>query len=166
MSHGPARCRILLIDDNRQGSVARRIILEDLGYEVATAESGEQGLRCFEDCASKRPFSLVITDYRMPGVRGDEVVRRLRLLDPAVPLVILSGFVRVLALTPESTGADVVLCKGPREHFDLAETVLKIVPEGARRPVKPPALERGSPTAKRPAQAKRGTARGESKAIQ
>ena len=152
MSAGLARDRILLIDDNCQGLAARRIILEDLGYDVATAESGEQGLRCFEDSASKAPFSIVITDYRMPGLRGDEVVRRVRSLDPKVPLVILSGFASVLALTPESTGADVVLSKGPHEHFDLTDTVLRLVPEGSRLPGKPPAFERGSAMAQRPAQ--------------
>lgn len=139
----PAR-RILLIDDNPQGLLARSIILEGLGYDVATAESGEKGLKLFAQSAGCAPFSLVVTDYRMPGVRGDEVVRQIRQLDPDVPLVMLSGYARVLALTPESTGADVVLSKGPVEQFELAETVLRLVPEGARQRGKPPASERGS----------------------
>ena len=136
--------RILLIDDNSQGLLARKIILEGLGYEVATADSGERGLRLFAESAARAPFSLVVTDYRMPGVRGDEVVRLLRRIDPHVPLVMLSGYARVLALTPESTGADVVLCKGPREQFELAETVVRLVPEGARQRTKPPGSERRS----------------------
>ena len=144
--------RILLIDDNSQGLLARRIILKGLGYDVATADSGEKGLRLFAESAGCAPFSLVVTDYRMPGVRGDEVVRRLRQLDPDVPLVMLSGYARILALTPESTGADIVLSKGPREQFELAETVLRLVPEGARQQGKPPASERGSA---KPAEARR-----------
>ncbi len=144
--------RILLIDDNSQGLLARRIILEGLGYDVATADSGEKGLRLFAESAGCAPFSLVVTDYRMPGVRGDEVVRQLRRLDPDVPLVMLSGYARILALTPESTGADIVLSKGPREQFELAETVLRLVPEGARQHGKPPASERASA---KPADARR-----------
>ena len=144
-----ARSRILLIDNNHQGLAARRIILEGLGYDVVTAGDGEQGLRRFMEGAKGIPFSLVVTDYRMPGMQGDEVVQRLRLLDPDTPLVILSGYASMLALTPESTGADLVLSKGPREQFDLVDTVLRLVPEGARQRGKPPASEHGSSTARR-----------------
>ncbi len=136
--------RILLIDDNQQGQAARRIILEGLGYEVRTANCGQAGLQVFAETAEKAPFGLVVTDYRMPGIQGDEVVARLRLIDPEVPLVMLSGYVRLLALTPESTGADVVLAKGPLEQFELADTVQRLVPVGGRVRGKPPATERRS----------------------
>ena len=141
--------KILLIDDNRQGSVARRIILRELGYQVVTAEGGPEGLERFKACAEDDPFSLVVTDFRMPGMRGDEVVRELRQLAPSVPLVLLSGYVSALALTPESTGADVVLEKGPREQFDLVETVRRLVPSASGRRGKPPGTERGSATGSR-----------------
>lgn len=136
--------RILLVDDNRQGLLARKIILEDLGYDVETAETGEAGLACFRACAADAPFNLVITDYRMPGMRGDEVIEQLRQLTPSVPVVMLSGYAGTLALTPESTGADVVLSKGPREQYDLAETVVRLLPDGAQRRGKPPAMEQYS----------------------
>lgn len=141
--------KILLIDDNRQGSVARRIILHELGYEVVTAEGGREGLERFKSCADDAPFNLVVTDFRMPGMRGDEVVRELRELAPSIPLVMLSGYVNALALTPESTGADVVLEKGPREQFDLVETVLSLVPDASSKRGKPPGTERGSATGSR-----------------
>ena len=137
------RSRILMIDDNPQGLAARRIILQDLGYDVTTAEDGEQGLRWFVESQTESPFSLVVTDFRMPQMRGDEFIRRLRELGSDVPVIILSGYASILALTPESTGAHVVLSKGPREQFDLVDTVLRLVPEGARQHGKPPASERG-----------------------
>ena len=150
-----SRSKILMIDDNRQGLAARRIILQGLGYDVTTAEGGEQGLRCFEASQAETPFSLVITDYRMPQMRGDEFIRRLRELGSDVPVVILSGYTSMLALTPESTGAYVVLSKGPREQFDLVDTVLRLVPEGARQHGKPPASERGFSTPRRTGQRRR-----------
>ncbi len=155
MSRVAARSKILMIDDNRQGLAARRIILQGLGYEVMTAEGGEQGLRRFAESGADNPFSLVVTDYRMPQMRGDEFIRRLRDLGSDVPVVILSGYTYMLALTPESTGADVVLSKGPREQFDLVDTVLRLVPEGARQRGKPPASERGMSTARRSPQRRR-----------
>ena len=149
MEPKPVPGRILLIDDNRQGSGARRIILRELGYDVVTAEGGPEGLEHFRASADEAPFGLVVTDFRMPGMRGDEVVRELRQLAPSVPLVVLSGYVNALALTPESTGADIVLEKGPREQFDLVETVLRLVPNANSTRGKPPATERGSATGSR-----------------
>lgn len=134
-----------MIDDNRQGLAVRKYILSDLGFEVATAASGEEGVEQFRASLRDAPFSLVLTDYRMPGgMRGDEVVRRLRQMVPGLPVVILSGLTSSLALTPESTGADVVLAKGPREQFDLVETVLGLVGDSRGRARKPPGMEQKS----------------------
>ncbi len=85
----------------------------------------------------------------MPGLQGDEVVERLRQAAPGLPVVILTGYAEPLALTPESTGADLVLSKGPREQFDLIDAVAQLVPDGARRSGKPPAAERNSLTGRR-----------------
>ena len=153
MSLVPARPKVLLIDDNRFGLLARQGILQDLGYEVAISESGAAGLERFLECADDDPFSVVVTDYRMPGLRGDQVVQRLRELAPDLPVVILSGHVRTLALTPESTGADVVLEKGPREQDDLADTILKLAPR--ETPRKPLAQETGAASTMRRAPRRR-----------
>ncbi len=151
-----APARILLIDDNSRGLAVRKYILSDLGYEIVTATSGEEGVEQFRSSATDAPFSLVVTDYRMPGgMRGDEVVRCLRQLAPKVPLVILSGFASPLALTPESTGADVVLEKGPHEQFALVETVLRLAPTGENQAGRPPASERESATGARRAYRRR-----------
>ena len=153
MSLVPSPPKVLLIDDNRFGLLARQAILRDLGYEVAISESGAAGLERFRACGDDAPFSVVVTDYRMPGLRGDEVVRQIRKLAPDVPVVILSGHVRTLALTAESTGADVVLEKGPREQHDLAATILKLAPSEA--PPKPLAQETDSARAMRRAPRRR-----------
>ena len=141
------RGRILLIDDNEQGLLARRIILEGLGYEVATAESGEGGIQRFAQALDESAgFDLVVTDYRMPGMRGDEVIQRLRALAPEVRVIMLSGYALPLALTPDSTGAQIVLAKGPREQYELAEAVERILSDGPARRRKPPASEVASAT--------------------
>ena len=153
MPVAPSHTKVLLIDDNRFGLLARQAILRDLGYEVAISESGAAGLELFRACADDAPFSVVVTDYRMPGLRGDEVVRQIQELARDVPVVILSGHVRTLALTAESTGADVVLEKGPREQHDLASTILKLAPSEV--PPKPPAQETESVRAMRSAPRRR-----------
>ena len=115
--------RILLIDDNRHGLGARRVLLEDLGYQITTARCGEEGLTEFEKAA----FDLVVTDYRMPDLQGSEVIKRIRTLNAQVPIVMLSGYVEKLGLTKDQTGADMVLSKGPNEDRDLARSIARLV---------------------------------------
>jgi CheY-like chemotaxis protein len=115
--------RILLIDDNKHGLDARRVLLEDLGYQIDTACCGEEGLTEFEKAA----FDLVVTDYRMPDLHGSEVIKRIRTLNASVPIVMLSGYVEKLGLTKEQIGADMVLAKGPNEDRDLARSIARLV---------------------------------------
>src|ERR1035438_3666527 len=56
---------ILLVDDNQDGLLVRKALLEELGYCVQIASTGEEGLKLFE----VTNFDVVVTDYRMPGVR-------------------------------------------------------------------------------------------------
>ncbi len=109
-------------------------------------QNGEEGLRCFESVFADEPFDLVVTDYHMPGVRGEEVVRRVKSADPKLPVIILSGYTVRLALTPESTGADIVLCKGPREQHELVQAVESLLPASLLPQPRKPAFERESAT--------------------
>ena len=120
--------RILLIDDNKHGLVARRSVLEDLGYAVETARSGRAGLEKFD----REPFDLVVTDYRMPEVSGLEVLQEIRERNKRVPVVILSGYAEKLGLTQKSTGADAVLAKGPTEAQDLVRAVARLLKKKPR----------------------------------
>jgi len=121
---------VLLIDDNRDGLLARRMILEDLGFWVQTADSGEEGLKLFEGSS----FDVVVTDFKMPRMNGDEVIRRMREKNPAARVILLSGFVEPLGLTEQNTGADVVLIKGANEAAHLQRWVKRLVNLAARKP--------------------------------
>jgi CheY-like chemotaxis protein len=125
---GQKQPRILLIDDNRHGMVARRELLESKGFDVQTAASGASGLRAFDESE----FDVVVTDYRMPKMGGREVLQAIRVSRPQVPVVILSGCIEQLGLKDElSEIADAVLFKGPSELDDLLRTVSKLVKRGA-----------------------------------
>ena len=116
--------KILMIDDNRHGLAARRAVLEAQGFLVETAQGGGAGLEAFE----ADEFDLVVTDFRMPGgPNGPEVVRRIRSQSPKTPIVMLSGFSQKLGLTPDGTGADAVLTKGPSEAADLLRAVVRLL---------------------------------------
>ncbi len=130
--------KILLVDDNRDGLVVRKSLLEEVGYSVTIATNGDEALRLFESC----PFDVVVTDYRMPRMNGAELIERLRKLNPNIRVVLLSGFVDPLGLTEETTGADVVIAKSAHEPQHLVRWVRRLANRAASR--KPPARQQRS----------------------
>ncbi len=84
------RHKVVVIDDSVMLLSFVKEILEEKGYSIAIAENGEDGLRL---CAQKPP-DLVLLDFVLPDMKGDEVCRRL--LDnettARVPVVYVSGF--------------------------------------------------------------------------
>ena len=79
---------ILVIDDDKAVRKSFVLALEDTPYPVETAESGEQGIQK----AQNTTYDLVFLDLRMPGLNGVETLRRLREIDPGVPIYIVTAF--------------------------------------------------------------------------
>jgi len=129
-SSTPSTPNVLLVDDNSDGLLVRRCLLEEIGCCVATAVNGEEGLTLFQ----RRKFDVVVTDYRMPRMDGAELIRRIRLLDPNAQIILLSGFVEPLGLTEENTGADAVIAKSANEPARLVRMVRRLVNRAARKP--------------------------------
>lgn len=79
--------RILVIDDEKNIREGLQMALEDEGYEVLTAAEGTSGLQA----ALTEAVDLVITDLRMPGVGGQEILRKVSSETPGVPVIVLTG---------------------------------------------------------------------------
>jgi CheY-like chemotaxis protein len=84
--------RVLVIDDERVLCELVARMLRDAGYAVVTACDGEAGLLLASSMTDS--FDLVVTDSRLPGMSGRELVRRLREHSPALPIVHLTGSLR------------------------------------------------------------------------
>lgn len=78
---------ILCIDDNQDMLDCERSFLESFGYTVLTAPSGGKGL----ELASIFSVDVVIVDYFMPTMNGQEVAVELRRLRPQASIIMLSG---------------------------------------------------------------------------
>ena len=130
---GPANpgATILLVDDNPHGMVARRTVLEELGYTVHAGTNGQEALNVLQH----QKVDLVITDFRMPNMDGVELITHIRQLRADLPIILLSGFVEPLGLTEESTGADVVLSKSAGEMGFLVRSVRRLL---SRQPARKP----------------------------
>ncbi len=79
---------LLLIDDDEGTSGLLHEIFHGDGYEVAIAATGTEGLRL----AAERPYDVILCDVLLPDIDGVEVLRRLRRLDPDIPIIIMTAF--------------------------------------------------------------------------
>jgi len=135
--------RILLVDDNANGLKARKTLLEELGYRIATASCGDDALEHF----AGQKFDLLVTDYKMPHMDGLELIARIRKKTPGLPIILVSGYVDTLGLNEENTGADAVIQKSANEVSHLTRAVSRLLRQRPGR--KPTAREGASPKAKR-----------------
>src|SRR5256885_9972046 len=81
------KSRILVIDDEAAIRDSLRMTLEYEGYEFLGAATGQEGLALAERDAP----DLVLLDVKMPGMDGIEVLERLRNMNEAVPVIVVSG---------------------------------------------------------------------------
>jgi len=86
-----ANTQTILVVDDREGvrGLAARI-LQRVGYATLEAASGEKALALFQQHRGR--INLVLTDVRMPGMSGFELVRRLREESDNLPVLFMSGY--------------------------------------------------------------------------
>ncbi len=83
--------RILVVDDEEIVGESCKRILEEEGYEVETALSGEEAFRKMKE----NPYDIVLTDLKMPGIDGMEVLKTIRKDYPDTLVIMITGFATV-----------------------------------------------------------------------
>lgn len=79
--------KILVIDDEESIRLLLKVSLTHKGYEVVLAENGEKGIEVFK--REKPP--IVLTDIKMPGIDGIEVLRRIKEIDPETEVIVITA---------------------------------------------------------------------------
>ncbi len=79
--------RILLVDDQEPLRASLRLLLELDGHQVTEASNGAEALNLF----TRGEFDLVITDFEMPVMKGDELAVGLKLLAPSLPILMITA---------------------------------------------------------------------------
>ncbi len=81
---------ILIVEDDERIRASMCLALEDEGYDVAEAASGEEALETFGQSLVSQPFDLVIIDIMLPGIDGFACCRELR-RQSAIPIIMVTA---------------------------------------------------------------------------
>lgn len=82
------RRTVLVVDDDQSLRRVMEMQLEEIGCDVITAASGAEAL----EILASRPVSIVLTDLKMPGMSGLELLRRVRKEHPAIVLLVITAY--------------------------------------------------------------------------
>lgn len=104
------------MDDNEQALSVRKFMLETRGYRVLTALTAEQAMETF----TSGGIDLVLSDLIMPQMDGNELVRRMKTMQPEIPMILLSGSVKAYE---RASFADAFLPKGACTPLDVLERI-------------------------------------------
>lgn len=78
---------ILIVDDDSGNREGLALLLQQAGYEVTVAESGENALQQLEE----KNFAIIITDLMLPGISGLDILRRIKESTPQTPVILMTG---------------------------------------------------------------------------
>jgi len=121
--------RILLIEDDLSASAAFEKVLRKAGYDVVPVVRGEDGLTE----AARQAFDLALTDFKLPGLSGLELISRLRSTHPHLPIIMMTAHSTTeIAIQATKLGAYEYLVK-PFEVDELLDRVASIVEQSQLR---------------------------------
>src|ERR1700761_8666083 len=123
--------RILVVDDEPFVCDAVKMMLAFDGHDVVTANDATEALAIFD----KGKFDLVITDFAMPGMKGDELAAAIKARAPRQPVVMITAYAEMLQSSGKRLpGVDFLVSK-PFLLEHLREAISTVLPEsGASGP--------------------------------
>jgi CheY-like chemotaxis protein len=108
-----SRATILVAEDEPAVRELVVRLLEAAGYDVVAAEDGSSAL----ELAGSHPVDLVLSDVVMPGMNGRELARELRIREPELPVLLMSGYTDQRETTDDGQPIDVLVKPFEREEL-------------------------------------------------
>jgi serine/threonine-protein kinase len=120
---GVKRPRLLFVDDEERVTNALKAVFRDT-YDVVTASSGEQAL----ELARTQPYHVIVSDQRMPGMLGVELLREVKALRPNAVRMLLTGYSDLAAIVGSVNEGEVYrFVSKPWNQDDLQGTIAEAV---------------------------------------
>ena len=113
---------ILLVDDNEDFIDSIKDILEDEGYHVCTANSGEKAL----DVSEQEAFDVVLMDIKMPGMNGVECFLEMKQRKPDVRVVMFTAYALTELIQQARDEGVCDVLKKPLSMLELVDTIEKV----------------------------------------
>jgi CheY-like chemotaxis protein len=118
--------RILVVDDEPFVCDAVKMMLAFDGHSVETASNAKDALAIFESAK----FDLVITDFAMPTMKGDELAQAIKARNPQQPVVMITAYAEMLQSSGRALpGVDFIISK-PFLLENLREAIARVTPVG------------------------------------
>ena len=118
--------RVLYIEDN---ALVREITYEMLANDdrdIVAVATGEEALRAFQ----KNPFDIVVTDVSLPAMSGFDLIRHVKKIAPAVPIILATGY--PLQLDEAQLGANIRTITKPFDSPQLEALIEDLCGPGVR----------------------------------
>ncbi len=112
--------RILIVEDDEGARESLKVLLRIDRHTISEAVTGEEGLKVFKQGL----FDLVIIDYFMPGMKGQELADRIKQMTPSQPILMVTAYYEKLVQSDQRV--DAILSK-PFAVDELRNAVAKLV---------------------------------------
>lgn len=115
--------RILIVDDDPSARESLKLLLSIDRHEVTEAKDGNEALAMIAD----KHFDLVLLDFYMPGMHGGEVARRIKEIEPSLPILMVTAYREKLIGYEKPASTNAILGK-PFAVGDLRNEITKLLP--------------------------------------
>ncbi|OGC22347.1 hypothetical protein A2291_04985 [candidate division WOR-1 bacterium RIFOXYB2_FULL_42_35] len=116
---------ILIIDDQESMLQILSQTLKDQGYEVTTANNGEEGLSKIK--ADPQAFNLILSDVNMPSLNGFELLKQVKESQPRIPVIFCTSMNEDVVVTLGKEFKVDGVIKKPFEVEDVLKTIAQVI---------------------------------------
>lgn len=116
---------ILLVEDEEYLAKSTKIVLQEKGYTVLTAQDGEEAIKIYS--SKKEEISLVLSDLGLPRIDGQELFNRLKQANPELKFIVASGYIRPEKRTAMSQAGVKAFVQKPYKLVELLKIIRNVL---------------------------------------
>ena len=125
-SEGAGQPTVLVVDDDAQLQTVFKQFLKKAGFGRIVVGTGAEAISCVE----RQRFDLVFLDLQLPDISGDEVYRRIKEMQPDLPVVIITGYPDSEMMSRILRNGAVMIIQKPIDFSQLNSTVKQLGHKG------------------------------------